>query len=86
MAHVEAHWREFDGWAVAQGLGDPLKLPVARFCHLVWFWMTRDADPNDVRKLEAQLWQPPPGAEPKGPWSPEAEMAAFESLRMTLGK
>jgi hypothetical protein len=63
-----------------------MKLPIARFCNLVWFWMTDGADPNDVRKLEAQLWIPPAGEEPKGAWSPEAEMAAFDSLRVSLGQ
>jgi hypothetical protein len=65
---------------------DPLKLSVERFCHLVWFWMTDGATPEDVARVEAQLWLPPPGEEPVGPWSVEAEMAAFNALQAQLGQ
>jgi len=85
-AHVLEHWREFDGWAAARGLPDPLTLRVARFINLVWFWMTDGADPAEVRKLEARVWVPPSGEVARGPWSADAEMAAFDALRSKLGK
>lgn len=53
--------------------------------------MTEGADgspesQNEVRKLEAQLWAPPLGEAPRGPWAPEAEMDAFRSLKTSLGQ
>lgn len=56
----------------------------SRFCNLVWFWMTNGGEgieQAEILKAEAQLWAPPPGAEARGPWAPEAEMAAFRSLK-----
>lgn len=60
-------------------------MPTARFCHLVWFWMTEGAQVEDVRKLEIQLWTPPIGEEGQGPWSAEAEMAAFDAVKALVG-
>lgn len=48
--------------------------------------MTEHGDEAGIRKLEAQLWRPPPGVQAQGPWSAEAEMNAFRSLKSALGQ
>jgi hypothetical protein len=81
------HWRDLDGWAVAQRLKDLRKMPLDRFVNLVWYWATKDAPSEaDLAKFEAQIWRPLPGmAATEGPWSPEAENAALASLKAGLG-
>lgn len=59
-------------------------MPLRRFLNLLWFWMTDGAAPQDVRKLEAQLWIPPAGERARGPWSADAEMQAFDALKSSL--
>lgn len=80
------NWKQFDGRATASGLGDLLRLSPSKFCNLIWFWMTDGADPIEVQKFEAQLWTPPVGEEAKGPWSAEAEMAAFTSIQALVAQ
>lgn len=67
---------------------DVRDLPLGRFCNFIWWVMARNLEtPAEVAKLRATLWRPPPGMEPtRGPWTPEAEMSAFNSLRAGLGK
>jgi hypothetical protein len=58
-----------------------------RFCNLVWYWLTRNAESEkDVRTIEAKLWRPPPGstAPALGPWSAEAEMKAFSAFKAAV--
>lgn len=78
------HWREIDGWAVGHGLDDLRKLPLSRFCSFMWWYATKDAEGSEVAKFEARLWRPVPGAVAQGPWSPEAETAAFKGLKAQL--
>lgn len=63
-------------------------LPLDRFCNFVWWWWTKDApDSTEVAKIRARLWVPPKGIAPTtGPWSPEAETAAFKALSTSLNK
>lgn len=63
-------------------------LDLDRFCNLVWYWATANAERADVEKLRAKVWMPPPSAPiPKNsPWSPESESQAFGSLKKALGK
>lgn len=80
---AKARWSAFDGWAAAELSGrDPLDLPMDRFANLVYFWITKDADPDEVPKFDNRLWRPPPGMlpAPGSPWSPENETSAFRSL------
>jgi hypothetical protein len=53
---------------------------------LIWHWLTKDAESeDDVAKLEHKIYQPPAGVEvTTGPWSAEAEMAAFKGLKASL--
>lgn len=77
-----------DGWAASQGLPELGKFTLPRFCNLVWYWYTKDGDQKDVDKFEAQLYRPPVGVQAPavGPWSAEAEMAAFRSMKAALGQ
>lgn len=59
-----------------------------RACNLVWYWVIRGRDLNEVEKFKLQLWQPPPNAPAptQGPWSAEEETNAFRSLKSALNK
>lgn len=82
------NWDDFDGWALTQGIEWVPDLPLSRFCHLVWFWMTQGAEKeSDVDKMRSKVWRPPVGTVPtKGPWTPEAETAAFMSLKKAVAQ
>lgn len=76
-------WPDIDGHlALASGI-DPLELPIDRLLNLAWAWAIKPAEHADdpEREIEAfrrRLWIPPPGVTPTaGPWTPEAETAAF---------
>jgi len=59
---------------------DPLELPPDRFVNLIYFWLSRGRDEQEMATLDSELSQPLPGREPTvdvGVWSPEAEMAQF---------
>lgn len=70
----------FDGWTASRGI-DPLALTLDRFVSLAYYWATRNMDEGQLRKFEGRLWRPPPGAQPQGPWSPEAETALFRHAK-----
>ena len=78
-------WEFIDGWAAGHAV-DLDRMPVHRFTHFMWWFLTRNAqDEAEVARLRAQVWQPPAGAVPEGPWAPEAEQGAFGSLKSALG-
>lgn len=61
-----------------------MELPLDRFCNFIWWWATRNAtDEQEIDKLRAQLWRPPPGVapHPDSPWAPEAEAQAFAAFK-----
>lgn len=78
-------WRSLDGHLAAAG-GDLAGLPVARGCHVVHWWVTREADEDHLERFEADLWRPPldQEADPRSPWSREAQMAGFDDLYQSL--
>lgn len=80
------NWKTLDGYAVGAGF-DLLELPLARFTNFIWWFFTRNAEPNAIEKFRAKLWQPPkPGVEidPRSPWAPENELKAFAQLKSQL--
>lgn len=80
-------WDDLDGWAVSKNLPNLGTLPLERFTHMMWFWLTDGGEQKDIDKLRAQLWRPPPGVIPtRGPWSPEAETASFMALKRSVAK
>lgn len=89
MAFAAHNFEDLDGLAASLGMPELRDLSLSRLCNWIWWVQTRNCETEAERaKIKAKLWQPPAGApEPtKGPWSPEAEMAAFNSLRRGLGK
>ena len=58
-------------------------MPLRRYCNFVWWFITNGRDAQDVAKMRAKLWMPPPTATKKeledkrNPWSPENEKAAL---------
>lgn len=72
------HWAFFNGWCVANGV-KPLKLSMADFCDLVYYWASRHASEEEQAKLDETIGEPPEGeegAETPG-WSREEQLAAF---------
>lgn len=65
-------------------------LPLDRFCNLVYFWATEDAEPKEKNKFDARLNMPDARARKRGtaattgPWTPEAETAALGNLVAAL--
>lgn len=58
-------------------------------CSFVWWFFTKDAEPDEKRKFEARLWRPDKKDTrpiPKeSPWSPENEMRGFQALKAETG-
>lgn len=55
-------------------------LDADRFCNLIYFWLIRNAGPDDRRRRDEQLARPPAGETPRPDdpvWSADAEMSAF---------
>lgn len=62
------------------------ELPLDRFCSLVWWWITRNAETEqDIDRVREQVWLPPKGEEGRGVWSADAETDALNSLMTDLG-
>lgn len=86
LVYLVAHdWSRFDGYLASQKI-DPLRLPMDRFLSLAYWWAVKDAaDPNAVTKFDMRLWMPPKGVVPtQGPWTPEAETAAFQGFKRSV--
>lgn len=74
------NWYVFDGYAVGHGGTDLLDLPVDRFCNYVRWFLVRNMDDQQRARFEADLYRPPPGEEPAGPWTAEEETRALSEL------
>jgi hypothetical protein len=84
-AVAQKHWVTLDGEAAGRGF-DLLQLPFDRFLNTVYRYATKGAGEIELAKYDQWLWMPPPGVvATRGPWSPEAETAAFRSLKAALG-
>lgn len=78
-------WRDLDGYAVAHNMGRLSDMPLDRFTNFVWWWAVQGADQKDREKFERRLFMPPKGVAPTtGPWTAEAEAAAFGALQQGL--
>lgn len=79
------HWVSYDAEATLSGV-DLLHLDFDRFLNVIYHFSTRAGSPEDIRRFDAQLWVPPRGVVPtEGPWAPDAETAAFRSVKAALG-
>ena len=61
-----------------------MELPPDRFCNLVYFWLARNRDEQQMAQLDSELSKPMPGRPQtagSGVWSPEAEMDAFRAAQ-----
>lgn len=90
MLLANEHRRDLDGHLV--GSGSPFgiqDLPIDRAMSFIWWYVTKDAEPEERRKFEARLWRPPTLDTPipaKSPWSAENEMKGFAALKAETGK
>lgn len=79
-------WDEISGYVTAHGGGALGDLPVDRFCSLVWWWITRNAETEtDIEKIREQIWMPPKGEKGEGVWSAESETDSLHGLMADLG-
>lgn len=82
------NWEDLDGYAVGHGMRSPKSLPVDRFCHWIWWMLTRNSEKQEREKLRAKIWQPPMNStapiDKRSPWSPENEGKAFAMLKQQL--
>lgn len=64
-------------------------MTMGAFLDFVYYLFTRNGDEQSVEKFRRTLWMPPKGVapDPRSPWSPEAETAAFRAAKaMTTGQ
>lgn len=84
---AQSHWRDIDGYALGNGVGDLGEMPLGRVVNFVWWYCTRNADEKERRKFENQLWRPPKGVIPTtGPWAPQNETEGLMALKRSLGQ
>jgi hypothetical protein len=85
------NWEDFDGYAVAHNMPPLTDMPLDRLVNWVWWRMCENRNEQDILKLRAQIWMPPPEAEPeavddtRSPWNPKNEMDAFSAFKSQLG-
>lgn len=88
LASAYSEWDYIDGFCLGRGI-DLEKLPLNRFCHVMWWILTRNAsEENDSEKLKRELWMPPKGAavtDPRSPWFAGNESGGFGALKSSLG-
>lgn len=90
-ATASQRWTLFDGWCLAHAFDpqDPA-VPAHRIVSAVHAWI-RDgvSEDKEWRKIEQQLYAPPPGADPEdpatAPWAVEEEGALFTQAMASLG-
>lgn len=84
IASALSVWDDLDGWSAGHGI-DPYEMPLGRFVHFVWWWLTRNIQEQaEYDRVKAKLWIPPAGEAPQGPWSPEEETKAFAAVKAAL--
>ena len=88
LASAYSEWDYIDGFCLGHG-SDLEKLPLNRFCHVMWWILTRNAsEENDSEKLKRELWMPPKGVavtDPRSPWFAGNESGGFGALKSSLG-
>ncbi|MFC4328377.1 hypothetical protein ACFPC0_11115 [Streptomyces andamanensis] len=90
-ATAEQHWELFSAWTVTVSF-DPEAASAHRLCSAVYSWLRSGCqEEKDVRKLEAQLYAPPPLALRRGNkavlpgFSKDDQAAAWQQALATLG-
>lgn len=77
-----SHWDEVNGFSVSQNMPPLETLEMDRFTSFLYWYFTRNGDPNEVDKFRARLWVPPKGVAvtDDSPWSAKNERASMESF------
>lgn len=77
-----SHWDEINGFSVSQNMPDLRELPLDRLVWFLYWYFTRNGEPDAIATFKARLWRPPPGAviPAESPWSAENERAAFSTF------
>lgn len=89
LAHwAGRQWDVIDGYAVSRNMPRLERLPLDRFAHFIWWFLTRNGDADEVEKLRGRVWRPPLNdtapIPAKSPWSAESETSGFAALRAGL--
>lgn len=79
-------WEVMDGFALAHGIEELARVPIGRLTSFIYWRLVDGAEPAEVEKFRARLWQPPRGieADPRSPWSSENEQASFGAAIASL--
>lgn len=68
---------------------DLVELPFDGLLDLIYYWLIKDAEEEDVEKLDSRLWLPPKKAKAKdlkdSPWSDEATRASLAAFAEMAG-
>lgn len=77
-----SHWDEVNGFAVSQNMPDLREMYLDRLTWFLYWYFTRNGDPDSIATFRAKLWIPPKGmAIPaQSPWSAENERASFSAF------
>lgn len=87
-ASAVVQWQHFSAWCATRNL-DPLGGPLWRTIAAVYAWLRELTPPEDLPKLENQIWGPPPGSmsvreeQPRHVRDQEAALA-LAALRETM--
>lgn len=84
LALIGQDWARFDG----SRIDDPLEMPIDRFLSTIYSYWIREnqLERTAIMNLDRILWMPPAGVIPiAGPWTAEAEAAAFSAVKAQLG-
>lgn len=87
LAIAVEKWEDIDGYGVGHGF-DPAELSLTRMANFTWWWVTQNAEKNEVEKFKNRLWRPPPGevvTNDRSPWHADNENQALSSLKAALG-
>lgn len=94
LAMAFSNWMAFDGWSLTQGF-DPMDHHPGRVATAVYAWrMGHCQKKNDVTKLNAEVFAPPPAKMASGrmrnaaprTWNDRAEASAFDQALSDMGK
>jgi hypothetical protein len=85
---LDRYWTKINGWALSQGV-DLHDLHFDGLLDLTYYWLTKDAEEEDVEKFDSRLWLPPKNVKPEAlkdsPWSDEATRASLAAFAEGVG-
>lgn len=77
------NWELVEGYAITHGIKSVQDMPLGSFTSMVSYLATENAEKKDKDKFRQDVWRPPKGvrADPRSPWSPANEKAAFDAVK-----